>query len=232
MRITAYIQFWNAMTLAVRHERKIPLGKRRVPLAAIVGLSCLGFVLLPYSSMLIQAGPGPAYADAVRGAGDSLLRSILYGMTGASALVVVGFFVGYLVHTRYLRLWRAVDSLTVILFAVPSTVLGIGLVILWNRPATSFIYTTPVILLIGFLAQYSVVTSRASVSALSRIPSSMEDAAQICGAGWMRRIATIILPMARRGLIAGWIAYIFCVRDLGISMIAYPPGWDPSRSAH
>jgi iron(III) transport system permease protein len=124
-------------------------------------------------------------------------------------------------------LWRAVDSLTVVLFAVPSTVLGIGLVILWNRPATSFIYTTPVILLIGFLAQYSVVTSRASVSALSRIPSSMEDAAQICGAGWIRRIATIIVPMARRGLIAGWlIAYIFCVRDLGISMIAYPPGWD------
>jgi ABC-type Fe3+ transport system permease subunit len=63
---------------------KIPLGKRRVLLAAIVGLGCLGFVLLPYSSLLIQAGSGPAYADAVRRAGDSLLRSILYGATGAS----------------------------------------------------------------------------------------------------------------------------------------------------
>ena len=34
-------------------------------------------------------------------------------------------------------------------------------------------------------------------------------------------------PLASRGLIAIWIiGYLFCLRDLGISMVVYPPGSD------
>jgi len=37
----------------------------------------------------------------------------------------------------------------------------------------------------------------------------------------------VVAPLARRGLIAAWlIAYIFCLRDIGISMVVYPPGSD------
>ena len=37
----------------------------------------------------------------------------------------------------------------------------------------------------------------------------------------------IVAPLAKRGLIAAWlISYVFCLRDLGISMIVYPPGSD------
>ena len=55
----------------------------------------------------------------------------------------------------------------------------------------------------------------------------MEDAAQVCGAGWPRRLLLIIAPLAVRGLFAGWlVAYLFCLRDVGISMIVYPPGHD------
>ena len=37
----------------------------------------------------------------------------------------------------------------------------------------------------------------------------------------------VVLPLARRGLVAVWvIAYVFCLRDLGVSMVVYPPGLD------
>ena len=37
----------------------------------------------------------------------------------------------------------------------------------------------------------------------------------------------IVAPLAARGLIAVWIvSYVFCLRDLGISMVVYPPGSD------
>ena len=37
----------------------------------------------------------------------------------------------------------------------------------------------------------------------------------------------IVVPMAKRGLVAAWIGgYVFCLRDLGISMVVYPPGSD------
>jgi iron(III) transport system permease protein len=40
-------------------------------------------------------------------------------------------------------------------------------------------------------------------------------------------LRSIAVPMAKRGLTATWIiAYVFCLRDVGISMVVYPPGSD------
>ena len=37
----------------------------------------------------------------------------------------------------------------------------------------------------------------------------------------------IVAPLAKRGLIGAWIiAYIFRLRDLGITLVVYPPGFD------
>jgi len=118
-----------------------------------------------------------------------------------------------------------VDSLTILLLALPSTVIGIGLISLWNTSWTNFIYSTPMIIILGYLAKYTALTSRISVTQLAQIPSSMEEAAQVAGAGWFRRMAFIVAPLARRGLLTGWlVGYIFSLRDTGITMLVYPAG--------
>ena len=55
----------------------------------------------------------------------------------------------------------------------------------------------------------------------------MEEAAQVAGAGWFRRLVFIVAPLARRGLLAGWlVGYIFSLRDTGITMLVYPAGYE------
>ena len=154
-----------------------------------------------------------------------ILPGILLSAMLVFLLTFLGFFTGYLIQTRGLRCWRSVDSLTLFLFALPGTVIGIGLISLWNRPWTNFIYSTPMIVILGYLAKYTALTSRISVTQLAQIPPSMEEAARIAGAGWFRRIALIVAPLARRGLMAGWlVGYIFSLRDVGITMLVYPAG--------
>ncbi|MCP4710487.1 MAG: iron ABC transporter permease [Planctomycetes bacterium] len=205
----------------------IGLGKIKIWCVIIVSVLCFLLVVLPLLILLMQSWSFDAYRLALTRAGDSLLRSLTYAAIGATALSILGFFCGYLIHNRSLPIWRTVDSLTIILLALPSTVIGIGLIFLWNRPATNFIYATPVIIILGYLAQYSALTSRITVSTLMQIPPSMDQAAQMASARWFRRIALIVVPLARRGLIAGWlVGYIFCLRDMGISMMVYPPGSD------
>lgn len=202
-----------------------PTGRRAFFTA--VGLLCAVTVVAPLLVLVIQSGSVSVYAEAFRRAGSSLLRSLAYAAAGATLLSVLGFFVGYLIHTRAFRTWRAIDSLTIFLFALPSPVIGIGLVSLWNRPATNLIYATPMIILVGYLAQYTALTSRIIVSTLAQIPPSMEEAAQVVGARWLRRLGLIVAPLARRGLATAWlVAYIFCLRDVGITMMVYPPGHD------
>jgi iron(III) transport system permease protein len=113
------------------------------------------------------------------------------------------------------------------LVATPPTVLGIGLVALWNHAATTWIYATPAIVLLGWLGQYAAVPSRLVASAVAAISPRMEEAAALQGARWPQRMLRIVTPLAAPGLAAAWFAsFLFCLRDLGIAMIVYPPGAD------
>jgi iron(III) transport system permease protein len=205
----------------------VQLRQHRTWLFWLVSVLCALVVVAPLLSLLVQAGSLGAYLRAFHAVWDSLLHSLLLAAIGATGLTVLGFFVGYLIHTRALPIWRAVDAGTVLLFALPSTVIGMGLIALWNRPATNFIYATPLMILLGYLAQYTALTGRVTVAGLALVPASMEEAAASTGAGWTRRIGMIVLPLMKRALLSGWlIAYIFCLRDAGITMLVYPPGYD------
>ncbi len=191
-----------------------------------VGL-CFLLVILPLLVLVRQSGSLDTYREAFTWAGDALFRSLIYAAIGATVLTLVGFFTGYMIRNRTLSFWRSIDSMTVILFAMPSTVIGIGLVMLWNRPAAGIIYGTPLIIILGYLAKYSALTSRTSLSALTQISPSVEEAARMAGAGWFRSVRQIIAPLMRRGLVAAWlIGYLFCLRDTGLTMMVYPAGND------
>jgi iron(III) transport system permease protein len=203
----------------------IALGAYRRWLFAAVAIIGMVIVIIPVVVLVIQSAGIEAYAEALNRGGESLLRSLLYAVIGATLLTFLGFFTGYLIQTKALKFWRSVDSLTIFLFALPGTVIGIGLISLWNTPWTNMIYTTPMIIILGYLAKYTALTSRITLAQLAQIPSSMEEAAQVAGAGWFRRMTFIVIPLARRGLLAGWlVGYIFSLRDTGITMLVYPAG--------
>jgi iron(III) transport system permease protein len=216
----------SAATFAGR-TAPIALGSWRFPLFGLVLLWSLVTVALPIAVLIVQSASLNAFAGAFLRASDSILRSVVFAAIGATLLTFLGFFCGYLVQNRALPLWRSVDALALFLFTLPGTVIGIGLISLWNRPMTNAIYATPAIIILGYLAQYAVLPTRMTTAILQRIPPSLEQAARLCGASWFMTLRCIVAPLAKRGLIATWvIAYIFCLRDLGITLVVYPPGSD------
>jgi iron(III) transport system permease protein len=236
--VTLILLFGEAFFLRDKTYRLHPLPESKKPLSLSLGkyryialfavtVPVFLLVIIPLGVLLIQAGNTEIYSEAAQRAGGSILRSIGFAAAGATLLTILGFFTGYLIQTRTFKLWRSVDTLTIFLFALPGTVTGIGLISLWNTSWSNFIYATPLIILLGYTAKYTALTSRITVTQLGQIPSSMEDAARISGAGWLRRMVYIIIPLARRGLLAGWIVgFIFSLRDTGITMLVYPPGYD------
>jgi iron(III) transport system permease protein len=205
----------------------IALGRWRLPLFCLASAWTLLTVIAPFAALFNQAASFDVFTAAFAHAGDSILRSIAFAAIGATFLTVLGFFCGYLIHEKALRFWRSVDALTLFLFTLPGTVIGVGLISLWNHPATNLIYATPAIVILGFLAQYALIPTRMAAATLQRIPPSLENAAELAGASWFMVLREIITPLATRGLIATWaICYVFCMRDLGVAMVVYPPGSD------
>lgn len=195
--------------------------------ALTIGVSVLVLVLviLPLCSLMLSASLAE-FGEAWNRASDALVRSLLYAAIGASLLTALGFFLGLL--------WREqsycsgmTEFTALLLLILPSTVIGIGLIGLWNRPETNWLYASPGILLMGYVIQYAALAGGIVHATLSRIPSSLEQAAAVAGAGWWRRILFIVLPLSRRGLLTAWlVAYLFCLRDTGLAMLVYPPGED------
>jgi iron(III) transport system permease protein len=205
----------------------VGLGPWRCPVFGLVLSWTLITVALPFAVLTARSASLDVFADAFSRASGSIFRSIVFAAIGATLLTLLGFFCGYLVHNRALPGWRSVDALALFLFTLPGTVTGIGLISLWNRPATNLVYATPAIVILGLLAQYALLPTRMTAAILQRIPPSLERAAQLSGAGWFVILRDIVAPMSKRGLTAVWIVtYVFCLRDLGITMVVYPPGED------
>jgi iron(III) transport system permease protein len=205
----------------------IPLGRWRVPAALAVIVFAAITVVLPLASLVVSSLSPFSYAEALSKAAGSIARSIAFAGIGATVLTLVGFFCGYLIHYRTLALWRVVDTLTLLLFTLPGTVIGIALVALWNHAGSGWIYSSMAMVIFAYVAQYTALASRITVATLSNVPRSLEEAAQMAGAPWRARVLHILVPAALPGVIAAWmVGFIFCIRDLGASMVVYPAGED------
>jgi len=205
----------------------IPLSKLKPLFFCAVSTLAFIVVIIPIGVLLAKSLSMWAYQEAITQSMDSIVRSLFYASIGATCLTVMGFLLGYLLERKALRFPYAADSLAIFLFALPGTVIGIGLISLWNTQATNFIYASTTIILFGYIAQYTALGERIAAATLSQIPHSMEEAAQIAGAHWFRRLFHVLMPLAKRGIIAVWlVGFIFCLRDLGITMMVYPPDHD------
>ena len=206
---------------------QIALGAWRLPLFALVLAFAVVVVAAPLGALAVQSASVETYRLALAGAGDSILRSLAYAAAGATLLAVLGFFLGYLAERRTLFLWWTNEWIALLLLALPGSVIGIGLISLWNTKATAFIYASPAILILGYLAQYAILPMRVVAASLHTVPRSLEQAAWLSGADWITTLRWIVAPLARRGLLAAWlISFVFALRDVAISIVVYPPGAD------
>ena len=120
---------------------------------------------------------------------------------------------------------KSFDWFLLFVFAVPSTIFGIALIKFYNHPFFDFIYSGYAIILIGYIGKFSFIPAKLIGNAIKQIPYSLEEAAQIEGIGYYRRMQKIVLPLLLPALfVAGIINFIFFLGELGTTIMLYPPG--------
>jgi len=205
---------------------KISLGMYKWVLFFVMLLIMVLIVILPFSSILVQAADWQTLQEAFAKALAPMFRSYLYAITGATLLMCFGFAGGYLIEEK-IRGYRFYDALLIFLFALPAAVIGIALILFWNHPYTNLIYTTPLIILFGYTGKYLALTTKISQRRLSQIPHSQVEVAQMAGANWFQVLRYILMPLSKKALLSMWlIGLIFSLRETTITMLVYPPGYE------
>jgi iron(III) transport system permease protein len=153
------------------------------------------------------------------------LRSITNTMEVAVVTALIGgtlsFAIGYTVTRSTAPGRRAVDIISTLPVAIPGLVVGVAYLWAWiGLPGG--LYGTIWILALAFIARFLPDTVKALSTSLMQIHRELEEAAWICGRGTFSTIRTIVLPLARPGVIAAMtLLFILAVRELGSSLFLY-----------
>ena len=202
------------------------LGLWRAPVLISIGILIALSVLLPLSALALEArGSGPIVA-AVQASGSAIMNSIVLSLGSALLTVGLGLLLGYSRARTRTRFGRLADLVFIVLFAAPSTVIGVGLIGLWNQPGLlGEIYRSPLIIVISYLARFVAVAALILAAAVRQVPASLEEAAEVSGASWPRAFTRIVFPQITGATAAALVvSFIFAFGELGATVLVAPPG--------
>lgn len=181
-------------------------------------------VILPFIVLFVQSfQDGTAkFIQAFELLKPTFSNSLGLALTGALITIFIGFTVAYISETKKRK---SFGWLLLIVFAIPSIILGISLIKFYNHPILNFIYSGYAIILIGYTGKFSFISAKLIGNAIRQIPNSLDEAAQIEGIAFSKRLRKILIPLIMPTLFATLIInFIFCLGELGTTIMLYPPG--------
>lgn len=114
----------------------------------------------------------------------------------------LGFLIGYLVTRVRFPGRDALEFASMLSFAVPGTVMGIGYILAFNE-GPLFLTGTETILVLAFVFRNMPVGIRSGIAAVHQIDVALEEASVTLRAGAWTTLRRVVVPLARLALVSG-----------------------------
>ncbi len=152
---------------------------------------------------------------------NAVWNTYLFGISAILIVVVLGIIISYLAVRKSSFLTSTLDTLTMLPYVIPGSVLGISFLYAFNTPPL-LLSGTAVILIVSLCVRRLPYTIRSSSAIIGQISPSLEEAAISLGAGEIRAFVQVIIPMMLPGVIAGAImSWVTVISELSSSIILY-----------
>jgi iron(III) transport system permease protein len=151
----------------------------------------------------------------------SIYNSIEVGIITAVVGGALAFAIGYTIHRTQVMGRRWIDVISTLPVAIPGLVVGVAYLWAWIG-IPGGLYGTIWILALAFIARFMPDTVKSLSTSFLQIHRELEEAAWVCGKGMLGTIRTIVLPLARPGVIASMtLLFVLAIRELGSSLFLY-----------
>ena len=162
-----------------------------------------------------------SYQKVLHDVPKTITNSLTFSILAVILIVVVGTLIGFVLSRKRNIPSKILDPLLMIPYIVPGTVLGIGLVVAFNRKPLYLVGTAAIIILSYFIRRlpYSV---RSSASILRQIDPALEEAGINLGSPPARTFRKVTLPLMLPGIISGAImSWVTAINELSSSIVLY-----------
>ena len=248
----AGVAFVNRLNRAGRHAtvtgkafrpRRIELGRYRPVAGAAILLFFTVVVAMPLAvlvwSSLLPGFEAPSIAalhhlsfvnyaqmwtyPLIR---QSLVNSAITSVSAGAIVTFLTAIVAYVTLKSRIRGVWLLDVLVSLPIAVPSILMGVG-ILFWYlvAPLPFHLYGTLTILIIGFVTIGIPYGMRYATSGLAQIRDELEEAATVSGADWTERFLRIYVPLLMPSLMAAFLTtVIIAFREISAAIFLYSQG--------
>ena len=194
----------------------------------VVLLSIIPQLTVIYTSFLNTNGsiflPGyslVSYRKIFSTLGTAIRNTYLFGAAAILLILVLGVLIAYISVRRRNVLTGIIDTITMMPYIIPGSVLGITLLLSFNKRPV-ILSGTAFIIIISLVIRRLPYTLRSSSAILYQIDLNLEEASISLGCKPMRTFFRITLIMMLPGVMSGAIlSWITVINELSSSVILY-----------
>lgn len=195
-----------------------------------------GFVLLFYGTIFLGAftrvwgydfSPTLEHFSYAFGVGLGTIRDTLIVALWSTPLSgFLGMLIAFLVVRTSFPGKGLMEFTSILNFAVPGTVIGIGYILAFNRPPLMLMGTLA-ILVLNFVFRYIPVGIQSGIAVLRQIDPSIEEAAQNLGADRMTTFRKVTLPIIAPAFFSGLVfAFVRAMTAISAAIFLVSANWN------
>lgn len=155
-------------------------------------------------------------------------NSLFLATSAALILLLIAGPFGYFLARQKGNALRFLAALTEVPYALPGVVLAIACILIFIRPLPFVdvtLYGTIWVILFAYLARFMTISIKPVQSSFEQMDPALEEAAQLSGASFLRRVIDIMLPLAAPAAAAGCLlVFLISVNELTVSALLWTAG--------
>ena len=161
------------------------------------------------------------YTTIIRRLGTNIRNTFMFSTVAIIIIIILGLLISYIIVRKKGIVAQAMDLLIMFPYVIPGAVLGISLIVAFNK-RPMLLTGTAIIMIIAFVVRKLPYTVRSGSAFLQQMDKSIEEASINLGVSPMKTFfkvtARLMLPGILSGAILSWIT---CINELSSSIMLY-----------
>ncbi len=181
---------------------------------------CQSFVERSFSGMVKGINLNN-YAAILSRLGRNIRNTYVFSLAAIVFIVLLGILVSYILVRKKGKVASIIDTLIMFPYVIPGSVLGIGLIVAFNRKPMILVGTSA-IMIISYIVRKLPYTVRSGSAFLYQMDPSVEEASINLGVSPMKTFFTVTARMMLPGIMSGAVlSWITCINELSSSIMLY-----------
>lgn len=199
-----------------------------LPIYIVVGLAFLPQIVVVCQSFIERSFSGVVkginlnnYRTIMSRLGRNIRNTYVFSIVAIVFIIIIGILVSYILVRKKGKVASLIDTLIMFPYVIPGSVLGIGLIVAFNRKPLVLVGTSA-IMIISYIIRKLPYTVRSGSAFLYQMDPFIEEASINLGVSPMKTFFKVTVRMMLPGIMSGAVlSWITCINELSSSIMLY-----------